>query len=132
MTPFLVDANLLIAMTVVDHVHHEAALGWFERAEPEVSTCPVTEGALLRFLIRAGRSAVDAVAILDALRGQSWHSFLPDEIPYEVGHLSGVIGHRQVTDAHLVALARHNRRRLATLDKGLAALHSRDVHLLTP
>lgn len=132
MTSFLADANLLIAMTVVDHVHHEVALGWFERTEAEISTCPITEGTLLRFLIRAGKSAVDAVAVLDALRGQQWHSFLADEIPYDAGCLAGVIGHRQVTDAYLVALARHNGRLLATLDKGLSALHGDDVHLLAP
>lgn len=131
MTAFLADANLLVAMTVVDHVHHEVALGWFERTEAEISTCPITEGALLRFLMRAGTSAAEAVAVLDALRGRSWHSFLPDEIPYDAGCLAGVIGHRQVTDAYLVALARHNERRLATLDKGLAALHGGDVHLVT-
>ena len=40
----------------------------------------------------------------------------------ERDHLAGVIGHRQVTDAYLVALARHHHGRLATLDKGLATL----------
>lgn len=44
----------------------------------------------------------------------------------------GVIGHRQVTDAYLVALARHHGGRLATLDRGLAALHGEDVFLLGP
>ena len=38
--------------------------------------------------------------------------------------------HRQVTDAYLVALARHHGGRVATLDKGLAALHGGDVLLL--
>jgi predicted nucleic acid-binding protein len=31
-------------------------------------------------------------------------------------------GHRQITDAYLVGLARHRKGRLATMDKGLAAL----------
>jgi uncharacterized protein len=35
-----------------------------------------------------------------------------------------VLGHRQVTDAYLAALARHHHGKLATFDKGLAALHS--------
>ena len=61
---------------------------------------------------------------------QSWHRFWADSIPYEVAHLIGVIGHRQVTDAYLVALARHNRGVLATLDRGLHALHSELVHLV--
>jgi predicted nucleic acid-binding protein len=42
-----------------------------------------------------------------------------------------VIGHRQVTDAYLVALARRHGGHVATLDAGLAALHGDDVLLLT-
>jgi uncharacterized protein len=53
-----------------------------------------------------------------------------DAIPYQADHLIGVIGHRQVTDAYLVALARHHGGRVATLDRGLAALHGEAVHLL--
>jgi toxin-antitoxin system PIN domain toxin len=128
---FLADGNVLVALTVVDHVHHEVALGWFEAAEPELATCPITEGTLLRFLLREGQTAADAMALLEALRTQDWHRFWPDSIPYEAGQLGGVIGHRQVTDAYLVALAQHNGGRIATLDKGLAALHGDDVHLLT-
>ena len=33
-------------------------------------------------------------------------------------------------DAYLVALARHNDARVVTLDRGLAALHPKHVHLL--
>ena len=90
-------------------------------------------GALLRFLIREGGRAVDAAAVLDAMRGRSWHRFWSDAIPYEAGLLTGVIGHRQVTDAYLVALSRHRGARVATLDEGLAALHGdAAVHLLAP
>jgi toxin-antitoxin system PIN domain toxin len=130
-TVFLADGNLLVSLTVVDHIHHDAALDWFESAEPDLATCPITEGTLLRFLIREGRSAVDATAALDVMRSKGWHTFWPDAIPYEAAHLVGVIGHRQVTDAYLVALARHHGGRVATLDKGLAALHGEHVHLLS-
>ena len=37
--------------------------------------------------------------------------------------MSGVIGHRQVTDADLAARARHDSGWSATFDLGLAALH---------
>jgi hypothetical protein len=127
---FLVDGNVLIALTVVDHIHHDVAIEWFEADEPDLATCPITEGTLLRFLLREGQAAVDAMAVLDALRARDWHSFWPDVIPYESAHLIGVIGHRQVTDAYLVALARYHGGRVATLDKGLAALHGEHVHLL--
>ena len=34
------------------------------------------------------------------------------------------MGHRQVTDAYLAALARHHRGKLASFDRGLVALHT--------
>jgi toxin-antitoxin system PIN domain toxin len=129
-TTYLADGNLLVALTVVDHIHHDAALAWFVQDEPTLATCPITEGTLLRFLLRAGRPASEAVAVLEAIRSQDWHRFWPDAIPFEGSQLSGVIGHRQVTDAYLVALARHNTGQLATLDRGLAALHRQHVHLV--
>ena len=131
MSAFLVDGNVLIALTVVDHVHHDVALAWFEAETPELATCPITEGTLLRFLIREGQTAASAMEILDALRSRPWHTFWPDEIRYESAHLYGVIGHRQVTDAYLVALAQNNGGRVATLDRGLAVVHGESVHLLT-
>ena len=45
--------------------------------------------------------------------------------------MTGVIGHRQVTDAYLAELARSNHGRLATFDEGFVALHG-DVADLIP
>ena len=131
MSVFLADGNVLVALTVVDHIHHAAALEWFEQEEPDLATCPITEGTLLRFLLREGNSAIDSSAVLEAIQTQDWHAFWPDSIPYQAAHLVGVIGHRQVTDAYLVALACHHEGLVVTLDKGLAALHGEHVHLLT-
>ncbi|MEZ5143197.1 MAG: TA system VapC family ribonuclease toxin [Acidimicrobiales bacterium] len=130
MTALLADGNVLVALTVADHVHHDVALSWFATVEPDLATCPITEGTLLRFLLRQGHRADEAIGVLDALRSQPWHEFWPDAIPFEDRHLHGVIGHRQVTDAYLVALARHHGSRIATLDRGLAALHGEDVVLI--
>ena len=132
MTTYLADGNLLVALTIVEHVHHELAIDWFEGLEPDLATCPITEGPLLRFLLRQGGSASDAIEVIDAIRSQRWHTFWPDSIPYTSELLVGVIGHRQVTDAYLVALARANGAKVATLDRGLAALHGDAAHLLEP
>lgn len=132
MTTHLADGNLLVALTVIEHLHHRVAVEWFEQTTPRLATCPITEGTLLRFLLREGQTAHAAVAVLDKIRAQPWHTFWPDAIAYEGAHLVGVIGHRQVTDAYLVALARHHDGRVATLDQGLAALHPDDVDLLRP
>lgn len=131
MTVHLADGNLLVALTVTDHVHHHVAVDWFDRTEPELATCPITQGTLLRFLIREGQPVALAVGLLDAITTQPWHRFWSDDVSYRGEHLIGVIGHRQVTDAYLVALAREHSGTVATFDRGLAALHGDDVTLLT-
>ena len=130
MTTFLADGNVLVALTIVEHVHNGIALNWFENEQPNLATCPITEGTLVRFLMRSGQTAINAMAVLEAIRSQDWHVFWPDALPFERAHLAGVIGHRQVTDAYLVALARHNDARVVTFDRGLAALHPTHAHLL--
>ena len=82
-------------------------------------------------MIRHGRGATDAHTQLRALGEDPRHEFWPDDISYRDVPLTGVIGHRQVTDAYLVQLARAHGGRLATFDKGLAALHG-DVVLVVP
>lgn len=130
MTTFLADGNVLVALVTADHVHHKVASEWFEAGGMTLATCPITEGTLLRFLIREGWSAPRALGVLDSIRSQEWYEFWPDAIPYQADHLTGVIGHRQVTDAYLVALARHHDGRLVTMDRGLAILHGDFVELL--
>jgi predicted nucleic acid-binding protein len=44
--------------------------------------------------------------------------------------MTGVIGHRQVTDAYLAHLARTRNGRLATFDQGLAKTHPDVVDLV--
>ncbi|NOX30171.1 MAG: VapC toxin family PIN domain ribonuclease [Actinobacteria bacterium] len=98
--------------------------------EPDLATCPITEGTLLRFLMREGQTASGAVAVLETIRTQRWHQFWPDAIEYDRSQLGGVIGHRQLADAYLVALAKHHDAQMVTLDKGLATVHRDAVHLL--
>jgi toxin-antitoxin system PIN domain toxin len=126
----LVDSNVLIALAVSDHVHHEVAHAWFAESDAGLVTCPITEGALIRFLIRSGNIAAEAMDVLQQIHAQPWHQFVPDSIAFDLAMLHGVIGHRQVTDAYLVALAAATGTQLVTLDRGLAALHGNDIFLL--
>jgi toxin-antitoxin system PIN domain toxin len=127
----LLDANALIALMVLDHVHHQAADAWFANCGQPIATCPITQGSLIRLLMREGQPAATGVAILTALTTDSRHEFWPDDVSYVEVRTAGVVGHRQVTDAYLAQLARQHRGRLATFDEGLAALH-RDVAELIP
>jgi toxin-antitoxin system PIN domain toxin len=127
----LLDANVLIALVIADHVHHEAAEEWFTGSGDSFATCPITEGSLLRLLIREGQTASNAQAVLNAVKSSERHEFWPDSIAYGDVPLDGVLGHRQVTDSYLAQLARAQGGRLVTFDHGLAKLHS-DVADLVP
>ena len=124
----LLDANLLIALHDEDHVHHDVAEEWSGGVGP-MATCPITQGAVVRHLLRRGRTVADAARALDSLTGSGRYEFWPDDLPYAAVDLAGIVGHRQVTDAYLAGLARVRSGRLATLDRGLAALHA-DVAVL--
>lgn len=126
----LLDGNVLIALILDEHVHHDAALRWFDAVD-RFATCPITQGTLLRTLLRLDDRVTDAVATLGALASDNRHEFWPDDIPYVAIRMAGVTGHRQVTDAYLAGLTRTRGGRLATFDKGLAALHP-DVADLVP
>lgn len=127
----LLDANVLIALTIDDHVHHQAAEEWFASTGSGFATCPITQGALLRQLLRAGDAVVDAQKSLADFVTHPRHEFWPDALEYGDVPLFGVVGHRQVTDAYLAALAHVNRGRLVTFDRGLTALYP-DIAVLVP
>ncbi|MGQ0678136.1 MAG: TA system VapC family ribonuclease toxin [Actinomycetota bacterium] len=128
----LLDANVLIALAVADHVHHQVVEAWFAERTDAFATCPITQGALLRLVVRNGASAAQGAEVLVGITASDHHHFWADEIGFDNVNLSGVVGHRQVTDAYLAGLARHRGGRLATLDRGLAAAHPDVAHLLNP
>lgn len=129
----LLDGNVLIALGDRDHIHHGATRRWFCRRNGEpFATCPTTQGALVRLLLqREGTNLRQALDILSGFQSSPAHRFWPDDVGYTEVRWDGVLGHRQVTDACLAALARKNGGRLATLNRGLAALHD-DVTELIP
>ncbi|MGP0022798.1 MAG: TA system VapC family ribonuclease toxin [Streptosporangiaceae bacterium] len=127
----LLDANVLIALLVEDHVHHGAAEDWFVGQSGNFATCPITQGSLMRLLIREGQPASAAQEILTGTTADPRHEFWPDDVRYTDVQTQGIIGHRQVTDAYLAQLARARGSRLATFDQAVAKLHH-DVAELVP
>ena len=131
MTTFLLDSNVVIALTVAEHEHHERATNWLATVS-RFAVCPVVEGALLRFLLRIGESTATAAAVLAGVRAVERCEFWPDSVTYTDVDLSTIHGHRQVTDSYLAALARHRSGQLATFDRALAARHSESCLLVAP
>lgn len=130
--PCLLDANVLIALVDAAHVHHDQAVRWFSASPAPFATCPITQGAFLRVLLRVGAVAdgTAAACVLAAFVSHPRHQFWADELDCSRLAWGGVLGHRQVTDAYLAALARHRGGRLVTFDRGLAALHGDVAELI--
>ena len=120
----LLDGNVLYALIDEAHVHHGLARQWFVGLNGGFATCPITQGTLVRLVMRLGGHGIQqALALLSVVTAHPKHDFWPDALPYDRARWDGVMGHRQVTDAYLAALARHHGGRLVTFDKGLVALH---------
>ena len=125
---YLLDSNVLIALATPEHTLNQRAAAWFREGHL-FATCPITQGALFRFHLRVGvgATAQSARSLIQAICTMPRHVFWPDEVSFIDLPLEGIIGHRQVTDAYLVLLARHREGRLATLDRALAAVHPEAV-----
>lgn len=137
----LLDVNLLVSLAWPNHVHHRQALTWFRRRGGQPwATTPFTEAGFVRLscnasAVPAAVTPTQAIALLDRMRETSGHRFLVDDVPLVVGpHLPAerVVTYRQVSDAHLLALARRHGARLATLDRGVAALAGGQDLMLVP
>ncbi len=130
MTTYLLDANVLIALTVADHEHHARASAW-AAGITGFAVCPVVEGALVRYLVRVGEGAAIARQVLRAVHELPGFDFWPDSLSYAAADLRRVRGHRQVTDAYLVNLVvERPGAMLATLDEGLAQTHPERTTLI--
>ena len=115
MTLVLLDSNVIIALSIAEHEHHRRTSRWFQDVA-EAALCPITEGALMRFLVRTGVPARSVVALIRALHDDPRIRFIADDLSYGALDVDHVIGHRQVTDSYLAALATSHDARLATLD----------------
>jgi toxin-antitoxin system PIN domain toxin len=132
----LLDVNALVALAWDTHVHHEAVATWFDARTGPWATCPVTEAGFLRISanprVLVGAITVDqARDVLRDLRGIGEHRFLVNDVSLTDADAPPVAGHRQVTDALLLTVARRAGVPLVTFDTSLAALAGGDgVELL--
>ena len=132
---FLLDLNLLLALAWPSHVHHDLAHGWFDGEDsPRWATCPLTQLGFIR--LSSNPAFTDdavtpdaALAVLRAMTALDGHEFWPDEIDCAAAGYSSnlrVAGHRQVTDAYLLSLARTRSGCLVTFDRRMRRLLPQD------
>ena len=66
---WLLDGNLLIALTIDTHEFHQRAQRWFDSQVEQFATCAITEGTLLRVHMQVAQdtSAAAAWSVLEAI-----------------------------------------------------------------
>ena len=133
MTVYLLDVNLLLALSDPMHVHHEAAHRWFaEHGRQAWATCPITENGFVRIAShpkypnRPGDVSV-VLAILRRFCAAEGHHFWAEAISIrDILQPGVVITSAQLTDAYLLGLAAHKQGKLATLDQRIPSSAVRD------
>ncbi|MDR1833942.1 MAG: VapC toxin family PIN domain ribonuclease [Propionibacteriaceae bacterium] len=142
---FLLDVNALVALALPQHTHHFAAHAWIGNLAKKAkwASTPVTEAAFIRLLLNPavtggqGYSFQTAATQLNMMK--HWpgatHEFLPDASSLAEPSLApellvaALVGHRQVTDFHLLNLAAANGCRLATFDTAFSRAVPQAEHL---
>ena len=121
----LLDVNVWIALLDEAHVHHAQALAFVERHKVKIATCPLTENGVIRILNLPGYSKQGPAGFepvqqkLQQICADMDHEFWPDILSLRTEtkvNWSRVLGHNQITDVYLLALALANKGCLVTLD----------------
>lgn len=134
----LLDVNALVALAWDSHVHHATMRAWFTaNCSAGWATCPITESGFVRVssnpIVLPSAIRVDAArGVLSTLRAHPNHRFLTDDVSIGDSDVPSIAGYRQVTDAHLLTLARRRGVRLVTFDSSILAMGGgNDVEVLT-
>jgi toxin-antitoxin system PIN domain toxin len=123
--------NVLVSLAWPNHVHHQAAHAWFKQNRRHGwATSPLTQSGFVRVssnprIILEARQPGDALLLLRQMTALSGRVFWPDDIALASSRFVAserIVGHNQVTDAHLLALALRHGGRLATFDDEIPGL----------
>jgi toxin-antitoxin system PIN domain toxin len=127
----LLDINILTALLWPTHEHHDLAHRWFGgRAGAPWATCSLTQLGFVRIVSnpafsRDALSPKEALELLGENLARPAHEFWTDspQVPPAVKEMEARLqGHKQLTDAYLLALAHRRKGVLATFDRGLRTL----------
>ena len=124
----LLDVNALVALAWPNHQFHQAVLARLERRPASFwATCALTQLAFVRLssnpaVVGVKRTPSQVLDLLSELVSDGRHSYLESlpALPDVVAHFRRLLGHQQVTDAYLLAIAATNDAVLLTLDRRLA------------
>lgn len=127
MTVYLLDVNVLLALSDPMHAHHQTTHRWFAAVGRfSWATCPLTEIGFVRVASHPSyrNRPGDATAVLAILRqfcAADGHRFWPAERSIrDLIRLGAVITHSQITDIYLLGLAVGYGGKFATLDRRIS------------
>ena len=127
----LLDVNVLIALTSIEHPQYAAAQRWFDSlANEDWGICPLTEAGYVRIVTNPAsgpivRTFAQAAAILADLaqrEGYRYWSIADSWISLTAYFRDRIFGPQQITDAYLLGLAIKEDGVLVTFDRGLKYL----------
>jgi uncharacterized protein len=119
---YLLDVNVLVALTDEDHQHHQTVAKWFARPGLDWGLCAFSETGLLRISMNpkvGNLTIVEATAMLAVLVHRPGYRFWPIATGWAdlaAPFAERIFGHQQVTDAYLLGLAVKENGILVTLD----------------
>ncbi len=128
MTRALLDVNVLIALLDSDHVDHERVRRWLSAEITHGwASCAITQNGFVRIISQPRYPSpvlpAQAIARLARATATKHHVYWPCSVSLldeELIDHSRLLGHRQVTDAYLLALATAHDGRFVTLDQSIS------------
>jgi len=125
---YLLDVNVLIALTDQTHIHHDLVQRWFQTPVLDWGVCAFTEAGFLRISTspKAGFHTLEqarlVLADLANLPGYRYWPITTNWTALAAPFSLRIFGHQQITDALLLGLAVKENGVLVTMDKGIQYL----------
>ena len=125
---YLLDVNVLIALTEPEHTHHHKATDWFSTPGLDWGLCAFSQAGFLRIATNpkiGAHSLQESTSVLAALTNRPGYRFWP--ITTGLADLAApirkqIFGHNHITDAYLLGLAIQENGILITLDEAIPYL----------
>jgi len=134
--PLLLDVNALVALAWSNHQFHAAVVARLEkRPAPRWATCALTQLGFVRLssnpsVVGVRKTPAEAVSLLAELTRDRHHVYL-DALPAlseTASFFRRLLGHQQVTDAYLLAIAGASAATLLTFDRRVASHATTRAH----
>jgi uncharacterized protein len=109
----LLDVNVWIALFDENHSHHALAAHLFATPKLKIATCPIIENGVIRILNLPNYTKMGPLgfhnvkSMIQQVCSDVDHEFWPDDLTLRQAPIdwSRVMGHNQLTDVYLLALA---------------------------